>query len=383
VSLDADVPLSRRIELARRKRGLSRRALGDLVGRSAEWVRQVERGDRSVDRLSILVQLAGVLKAGDLSVFLVGAVPHASAVAPTGLPVRALLDAVYRLDQREINARGRPEDDGSAEEIGRVWALWHGSANPYTDVLSRLPSLLGAADAYTPGVVDGYRLAAAVLGRLGALPAALLAAQRAVTAARDGRSVLASVATYADALVDLGEAGQAELACHRAAVEVCIQASAATGLLQLSAARAATAAHNPQAAHDRLRAAAETARHVDACGDDPRYRFDPVDVEIQGVRVALRLGHLHDAARLASRIDVAQLSARRPRCRGFIAIAGVHARMRNAPAVLLALTKAEQACAEEIRVDGDARALIGELLGGDDPLIRADVWALAARSGLV
>jgi integrase len=42
-------------------RGLSQAALAGLVGRSESWLSQVERGVRSVDRLSILVDMAKVL----------------------------------------------------------------------------------------------------------------------------------------------------------------------------------------------------------------------------------------------------------------------------------------------------------------------------------
>jgi transcriptional regulator with XRE-family HTH domain len=44
-----------RIAAYRRRRGLSQAALAGLVGRSESWLSQVERGVRSVDRLSVLV----------------------------------------------------------------------------------------------------------------------------------------------------------------------------------------------------------------------------------------------------------------------------------------------------------------------------------------
>jgi transcriptional regulator with XRE-family HTH domain len=50
-----------RIAAYRRRRGLSQAALAGLVGRSESWLSQVERGVRSVDRLSVLLDLARVL----------------------------------------------------------------------------------------------------------------------------------------------------------------------------------------------------------------------------------------------------------------------------------------------------------------------------------
>src|SRR3954454_17324593 len=53
--------LGRRIRTYRRRRGLSQAALAGLVGRSESWLSQVERGVRSVDRMSVLLDLARVL----------------------------------------------------------------------------------------------------------------------------------------------------------------------------------------------------------------------------------------------------------------------------------------------------------------------------------
>jgi transcriptional regulator with XRE-family HTH domain len=50
-----------RIAVYRRRRGLSEAALAGLVGRSESWLSQVERGIRSVDRLSILIDMAKIL----------------------------------------------------------------------------------------------------------------------------------------------------------------------------------------------------------------------------------------------------------------------------------------------------------------------------------
>jgi transcriptional regulator with XRE-family HTH domain len=50
-----------RIAVYRRRRWLSQAALAGLVGRSESWLSQVERGIRSVDRLSILLDMAEIL----------------------------------------------------------------------------------------------------------------------------------------------------------------------------------------------------------------------------------------------------------------------------------------------------------------------------------
>jgi transcriptional regulator with XRE-family HTH domain len=54
--------VGQRIAAYRRRRGLSQAALAGLVGRSESWLSQVERGIHSVDKLSVLLDLARVLR---------------------------------------------------------------------------------------------------------------------------------------------------------------------------------------------------------------------------------------------------------------------------------------------------------------------------------
>src|SRR5689334_1887270 len=57
----ASATTGQRIAAYRRRRGLSQAALAGLVGRSESWLSQVERGVRSVDRLSVLLDMAKIL----------------------------------------------------------------------------------------------------------------------------------------------------------------------------------------------------------------------------------------------------------------------------------------------------------------------------------
>ena len=59
--MEAATPLGERIAFHRRRRGLSQVKLAGLVGRSESWVSQVERGVRSIDRISVLNQVASAL----------------------------------------------------------------------------------------------------------------------------------------------------------------------------------------------------------------------------------------------------------------------------------------------------------------------------------
>jgi transcriptional regulator with XRE-family HTH domain len=54
--------IGERVAAYRHRRGISQVALAGLVGRSESWLSQVERGIRSVDSMSVLLDLARVLK---------------------------------------------------------------------------------------------------------------------------------------------------------------------------------------------------------------------------------------------------------------------------------------------------------------------------------
>ncbi|MEV4757288.1 helix-turn-helix transcriptional regulator [Micromonospora sp. NPDC049559] len=412
-----DLPFGRRIALARQRRGLSRRALGELVGRSAEWIRQVERGDRMVDRLSVLLRLATVLQVADVPAFVNGAVGRPVTLPRAPLDMTALRDAVFTLPATLLRRAGPPAaasgrtdppldppaadspadlptdppagaPDRVDEEVTWLWAGWQSSAEPYTRTLGRLPAVLRAVSAATgEAAADAYRLACQLAGRAGDGTLALAAAQHAMAAARRGAcacTAAAAIGAYADSLAHLGALSSAEAACGTALATAddcaCAARPAVVGRLHLAAARVASAGHAADAARRWLSGAAAYAR--EGLPDDPRHPFGAQDVAVQAVRVALRLGHLPDALQLADRIDPESVPARARRSRGYLTLAGVHARARNAAATLLALGKAEQACAEELRVNRVARQAITDLLSRDDALVRVDAWALAARAGL-
>src|SRR4051812_6200311 len=57
-----------RIAFYRRRRGLAQSTLAGLVGRSEDWLSKIERGERDVNRLDVLVDVARALRVslGDL-----------------------------------------------------------------------------------------------------------------------------------------------------------------------------------------------------------------------------------------------------------------------------------------------------------------------------
>jgi transcriptional regulator with XRE-family HTH domain len=87
----SEATIGQRIAAYRRRRGLSQAALAGLVGKSESWLSQVERGIRSIDRLSVLLDLAKILHVEVDA--LTGRPWH---LAPNGGPLVEGLDDVRR-----------------------------------------------------------------------------------------------------------------------------------------------------------------------------------------------------------------------------------------------------------------------------------------------
>lgn len=112
-------PIGERIRIYRRRRGLSQRELAGLVGRSESWLSQVERGIRSVDQLSVLIDIARVLKT-DIET-LAG---YQMAYAPNGQPdldaledIRAALSAYPGLAISDVASGNLQEVEELTTEV--------------------------------------------------------------------------------------------------------------------------------------------------------------------------------------------------------------------------------------------------------------------------
>jgi transcriptional regulator with XRE-family HTH domain len=51
-----------RVAFYRRRRGLPQATLAGLVGRSEDWLSKIERGEREINRLDVLVEVARALR---------------------------------------------------------------------------------------------------------------------------------------------------------------------------------------------------------------------------------------------------------------------------------------------------------------------------------
>jgi transcriptional regulator with XRE-family HTH domain len=160
-----------RLALYRRRRGLSQATLAGLIGRSESWISQVERGLRTVDRWSLLTDLASVLRIPMETLTGTLAVTPRVESAPSGLDS---LEAFFT-DHITLTAsvdRSRASSPPVGERIRSAHRLYQ--AGCYEQLIGELPDILLAAEVNRPNsigamhdLVSAYVVAAKILTKVG------------------------------------------------------------------------------------------------------------------------------------------------------------------------------------------------------------------------
>lgn len=60
--MTGDLPIGRRVANLRARRGMSQQLMADLLGKSKSWLDKIERGERRLDRLSVIYAIANLLQ---------------------------------------------------------------------------------------------------------------------------------------------------------------------------------------------------------------------------------------------------------------------------------------------------------------------------------
>jgi transcriptional regulator with XRE-family HTH domain len=396
-----------RIAAYRRRRGLSQAALSGLVGRSESWLSQVERGVRSVDRLSVLLDLAQVL--------------HVKVEALTGQPWQYAPNGGRLLDDLEAVGRvfssyahlldtDEPPTPMLLPLLGARVAAAHRDyqAARYREVITELPELLTAVDVLhrttangdvrremLQGYVSAYTVAAKLLTKLGAGDLALLAADRCATAAVDADSLAArGMAAYqvVCALLRAERVREAERLAVSMAEEIQRKAGRDTptlvsvaGALWLIAAIIAARRTDPSEAWERLDRAEVLAGVLGEDANLAWTAFGPTNVAIHRVTVAAELGDAGEALQLAVAVDPARLpeglSSRRAQIHLDLAWAQSQ-RKRDAEAILH-LLEAERTAPEAVRYNVMVRELVREMLARQGRPGTSALHELALRAGVL
>ncbi|WP_229398277.1 helix-turn-helix domain-containing protein [Micromonospora okii] len=395
-----ELPIGRRVAHWRSRRRLTQQMLADRLGKSKSWVDKVERGVRSLDRFSVILDVAEVLRV-DPSILMVGAAPPSTAVAG----VDALRAALARYSTRlpaAPDARPMPPVGELGRRVAHAWLSYEHAH--YPQLVRALPELLGdaqqahahAADPTGEAaglLVQAYRIVASTLVKLGEPDVAWLAADRAMAVAA------ADPLREAGAAVPLGQAlraaGRGRLAmgvtisaAHRIAPSVPHEGPpeelALCGTLLVEAALAAAVCGDGHGVEELVEQAAEIAERVGRGGEQRHgASFGPTAVEAARVVAAVELGDGGTAVAWHEKATGGGGWARLPvehRAAHLVDAARAYLQMGDLMRAGRALVEAHRAAPAEIRCRPVARTVIAEVVRGGP--VPADVACLADGVGL-
>ncbi|WP_238425979.1 helix-turn-helix domain-containing protein, partial [Micromonospora parastrephiae] len=170
-----DLPIGRRVARWRVRRQMTQQMLADRLRRSKSWVDKVERGVRTLDRYSMIQELAHVLRV-DPEVLL-GKQRSTPAGTPDGVDdIRAALARYDTPQAAETTEQAR-------RQVGYAWLTYQHAH--YGQLVRVLPGLLDAARGARSAElrVQAYRITSSLLVKLGEAELGWLAADRAMAVA--------------------------------------------------------------------------------------------------------------------------------------------------------------------------------------------------------
>ena len=397
--------IGERIAAYRRRRGLSQAVLAGLVGRSESWLSQVERGIRSVDSLTVLLDLSRILRVDVQS--LIG---RPWQYAPNGDPGVDGLEEVRgyftRYDDLLGAAAAVPLDLSALRStVARAHRTYQ-AAN-YQDVIGQISPMLSDVDRAVRadgaeqdrelmlGYVSAYVVTAKLLTKVGATDLAMLAADRAANKAMEADSLIArgmSAYQVACALLRADRSDDAEHLAVNMAEQLQVNARSdepvvvsLSGAMWLIGSVIAARRMDRDEAWARLDQADALAGLLGEDANHAWTAFGPTNVALHRVSVAAEMGDAGEALRVAASVDTGELpeglTSRRAQVHLDLAWAQAQ-RKRDAEAILY-LLEAERTAPEAVRFNSIVRELIRDMLSRAGRTQTRALTDLAVRSGVL
>jgi len=401
--------IAQRVVYWRKRRGFTRQLFADRMGRSVSWVDMIQRGDRQLDRLSVLEQIAEVL---EISVYtLIDREEAERTAACVGdAEVQAIREALGRYPSLAARS-GRPVSVAAVQRqaayLDHAWL-----ASRFAVVAQYLPKLLDDAqaavqtapdaervDAYRV-LVTAYRLASSMLLKFEARDIAWLAADRAMhtalvaddtwSLARATRSVARAMTSSQQgpeaiaALLNMADRMRSEVAGNESHL------LSLYGMLYLAASITAAEQEDAALARD-MHVEAEAEAEAEAAADRmvPHYEthytdFGTTNVLIHRVAALVRLYEAGHALEFAATIGPAAIMALSPERRAnyLLDLTEAHSRTGDYRQAARHLLQAEQVAAEEVRCRPLAHGLLRSLLDNTSGESVRLVRDMATRAGV-
>jgi transcriptional regulator with XRE-family HTH domain len=401
--------IGQRIALYRRLRGLTQEGLAMRLHRSKSWVTKVERGERQIDSVTVLLQVS---KALGVEVQKLTGRPYfpepggGSAERAGGLSdLRRVLmrhDAIHG-----VAPRGSAEPAELREvsaEARRARDLYNTSASNFSVVVPFLPGIIERAQltareansrerAAAYGVLANLcRLASLELRQYGDLDLGWIAADRAMLAgAQSGDDLLvgACAATMTVQVMVQGDPDTAvELAMDAAATlrhlkDSSPEAVVVWGTLHLYAAQAAARADEPKESRRLLDIAVDAASKLGADREDYCLFFGPTNLGIQEAGILVDLLDPSAALRRAESVDPDRLPSVTRRGYHHMHLAMAHGMRRRDREAVDELLAAERIAPELVRWEPMARELVRAMLERERRPSSPHLRSLAGRLGVL
>lgn len=395
--------IGERIQIIRTRTGKSRAVVAGLVGRSEDWLRDVEKSRlQNVPPLDMLLQLAQVLGVRDLTEItgehelLVGVARRAG--HPVVPPIREAIEGVNlagsasAVDPEELQAR-----------VERAWRVWHESSTPRAAAGAMLPELIidgrramRSLDGMPKRVaaaalVGAYVLSEQVLAWVADAPLLWLAADRAMAAAEVADDpvslsaaswVLGNVWRSTGREEDAYRLAQDAVALLEPRLDGDANARAMWGSCQLHGAITAGRLGREGDAMRGIDQAMGMARALPKSSVHPWTLFGTTNAELSAVSVQIELKKSGGALEAASVVDPDSMPSVDRRARLWLELSRAYSQQKDWTAALGTLRKATSISEESMRCHPLSRNLASELVMYGGKLISRDSRALATQLGL-
>ncbi|WP_208973042.1 helix-turn-helix domain-containing protein [Streptomyces malaysiensis] len=395
------LPFGKRVRFYRKRRGLSQRQLGDLLGRSEDWVYRVESGRIPVNNVKMLADLAHALRVHveDLQgtpTLLDDRGPHVASIPA----IRTALMQSRRLAGSLYDDRETVRLERLSFAVEEAWRLYQNCQ--FARLGACLPGLLADARLATQERTSGTEhaeslrlfarachVAAVLLRKLGETNLAWTAVDQGdIAAAESGDPATMLALRRGVAHVQLGASMTAE------AVSVTLDAAddlergwwrstpaslSLYGTLFLNGAVAAARMRNRALADHMMGKADEAAHLLGGDSNEMWTSFGPSNVEIHRLALALEFEDVQLAVDLAPSVRATGLPVER-RGRARLDVARAYAEAGRTDEAIDHLKRAYRTAPEQIKAHEFARDLARRLHKRSR---RRDVQDLAVRLGAI
>ena len=382
--------LGERLAVRRRQHGLSRKVVANLVGRSEEWLRQVERGHRELDSITVLRRLSQVLHIRDIGDFLgwdSGVVAKAPVTSSLTAELRAvLLDTPGLCPATPVVVAPLPRLHADLE---RADDIWRRSPRRYAELAATLPTLLRHGRAAWRGgdrspelrtiLLRSYGLARLHAHRLGDEHLAWVAAEQCVAVAEQSDRPLDRAITAVHRVACM-RAMNYQAEARRLAVDVAAtldEHAPVRGALLVQAAEAAAAEGLRHEAITLLDLAHAVAARIGAETSAECVPFGPAEVGMRETRLLMRLGQLDAALRLARELVLPDELSIDQRTTHLITMAYGYSQVRDDVAAVFALNRVAASSPDDLRLNQFARSAVQRLSARRHVLIADDLGRLS------